>query len=130
MQLFDYIFYRVFIIYNKKRNELPILRGCLTVALLLFLSILSLITLYSIFFKYPIDDSIKPFAMLLMITILILVALRYAKKNRINKLLIKYENEKSNSKIIKGWLIITYIILVFAIPISVGYMRHNLGMDI
>jgi hypothetical protein len=42
----------------------------------------------------------------------------------------RYKSERVQAKRLKGILFILYLLVVLFTPISIGYMRHNLHMDI
>lgn len=77
-----------------------------------------------------INNNIKPLALLLMVVIFLPFWMRYRKEDFIQELVSRYKDEAIGTKRLRGWFFVSYLILVLLIPISIGYMRHNLGMDI
>ncbi|GEM_PF-1381441 len=131
MKLFDYLFFRVYNFYKKKKDSTPIFMGCLVLSVCVCFSVLSIIVLLSVGFGINFENMLMPVMVLLLILFPVLFGLRYSKTESINsKLIERFENENSKSRFLKGFLFVSYLILVILIPISVGYMRHNLGMDI
>lgn len=104
--------------------------GCLVLMVLLFCTLLSISSIIEILFRTSELKLEKYFIVLILLAMLYLMYRRYGKGNTINHLVEKYKEEQFICKQLRGWLLIIYFLLVIAIPISVGYMRHNLGMDI
>ena len=130
MKLFDYLFYRVYSFYKRKRDKNPDWMGALVISLSLFLTLLSIVTLSTTVSNIEINNNVKPLALLLMIVIFVPIWIRYSKEDFIQGLVTFYKDEEVSIKRLRGWLFISYLILVLLIPISIGYMRHNLGMEI
>lgn len=130
MKLVDYFFYRIFSFYKKHPNELPKLRGMLITSLVVFLSILSAISLLSLSSLTDNITKIKPFLLVIMIMLFIPFYLRYRNNSKIEILTQKYKSEDLKKKHIRGWILCIYLFLVLLIPISIGFLRHNLGMEI
>lgn len=55
---------------------------------------------------------------------------RYGNNDYVKGLDKRYKDEELNAKRLRGWLFVGYLIFILIIPISVGFIRHNLGMDI
>ncbi len=130
MKLLDYLFYRIYCFYKKKRDSTPVLMGCLVLMILLFCTLLSVSSIIEILCKSSELKLEKYVIVFILLAMLYLIYRRYGKGQIIDHLVEKYKDEKFIYKQIKGWLFIIYLLLVLAIPISIGYMRHNLGMDI
>lgn len=129
MIVLDYLFYRIYSFYKRKRDSTPIWMGCCVLTVLIGLSLLSLVVFLSVALK--IELYLDKLAILCIAIIsLYLFWRRYNKGDFIQKLVSRYKDEAIGTKRIRGWLFISYLILVMLIPISIGYMRHNLGMDI
>ena len=129
MKLFDYFFYRTYCFYKKKKDAIPIWSGCGVLTVLTVLSLFSFVIFISISFK--IDIYLNKIVLLcISILSLFLFWRRYGKIDYVKELEQRYKDEEVGIKRLRGWLFVLYLILVLLIPISIGYMRHNLGMDI
>lgn len=129
MKLLDYLFFRVYSFYKKKKDSTPIWMGCCVLSVLIGLSLFSFVVFLSITLK--VEFYLDKLAILFVaITSLLLLWRRYSKNDFIQNLVSHYKKEGLSKRKLRGWLFVIYLIVVFAIPISVGYMRHNLGMDI
>ncbi|OJV54979.1 MAG: hypothetical protein BGO31_16725 [Bacteroidetes bacterium 43-16] len=85
----------------------------------------------SVVFGLNFDNILMPIMLVFLILFPIIFWRRYSKEEPINSQLIeRFENENLKSRFLKGFLFVLYLILVILIPLSVGYMRHNLGMNI
>lgn len=124
----DYVFYRSYNVYVKRKDSTPIFMGCLVLVLLLCFSLLCLFSITTVIFRYEINI---PKIILLggIITFLILFWKRYSNGYYITLMEI-YKDEDLILKRKRGWWIVMYLILVLSIPICIGYMRHNLGWNI
>lgn len=130
MDVLDYLFYRVYKFYGKKRNELPVLRGCIVLMLLVFSTLLTISSIIEIFFKTPELIVEKYIMVVIMLLMLYLLWRRYGNREYVVEIEERYKEEELNMKRIRGWLFMMYLILMMLIPISVGFLRHNLGIDI
>ena len=130
MKYLDYLFYRIFSFYDKKGDGAPILMGCLVLAVVLFATLLSCSFILEILLKTPPLRIGNYFIAGVILVLLFLMYFKYRKNQVIEKLATCYKDESLKRKRINGWLFISYLILVISIPILVGYMRHNLGMNI
>ena len=129
MKLLDYLFFRVYSFYKKKKDSTPIWMGCCVLSVLIGLNLFCFVVFLSVVLK--IEFYLDKLAIIFIaITSLLLLWRRYNKDDFIQNLASRYKEESLNKKKLRGWLFVIYLIVVFAIPISVGYMRHNLGMDI
>ncbi|RQO30368.1 hypothetical protein DBR32_12420 [Taibaiella sp. KBW10] len=129
MKLIDYLFYRVYNFYKKKNDVNPILMGVLALTVLLGASLLCINGIISIVVKSDFYFT-KFFLLFFFFLFLFLFGKRYSKNDYAQKLETRYKEETLSAKRLSGWLFILYLILVMLIPISIGYMRNNLGMDI
>lgn len=130
IKIFDYLFYRTYSFYKKKRDSTPVFMGCSVLTVLIFATLLSLSFIIEILFKTPELKVEKYFIAIILLGMLYLIYRRYNKSQTVEELASRYKDEKISIKKLRGWLFVFYLILVLLIPISIGYMRHNLGMDI
>lgn len=129
MRLFDYLFYRVYSFYKKKRDGDPEWSGAIVLTVAMGLTMLTINALVSLITGSSLIFT-KVVLLLIFFLLLILFWSRYRKSEFVRELEDNYKQESIKSKKVNGWIIIFYLILVLLIPISIGYMRHNLGMDI
>jgi hypothetical protein len=130
MRLFDYLFYRTYSFYKRKKDSTPIWMGTLVLSLMLCFTFLTIVTFVSIIGRLHFNNNLKLFVVIPFIIFPIVIWNKYSKSGVIEELVSCYKDEKIGTRRLKGWLFISYLILVMLIPISTGYMRHNLGMDI
>ena len=130
MKIIDYLFYRVYSFYNKHPNEIPVFSATLIITLMVYATILSTFAISSLFIKFNIPSGIKGLIIILLVSIFIPIWKRYGNKEIVVALKENYMIEDSENKRIKGWLFSIYLILIRLIPISIGFLRHNLGMEI
>lgn len=132
MKIFDYLFFRIYNFYKKKKDSTPVFMGCLVLSLMCCLTLLSFLTLLSCF-----GDILELNAVVLKSTMLLVVLplpfiwkIRYDKKDLLLEIELRFQNEPIKNKRVHGWLFSAYLVIIILIPISIGYMRHNLGMNI
>lgn len=130
MKILDYLFYRTYSFYKKKRDSTPILMGSLVLMVLTFATLLSVSSIIEIAFKLPELKVEKYIIVVVLLGMLYSVYRRYGTKQVVEDLVAHYKEEPLKMKRLRGWCFILYLIIVMLIPISIGYMRHNLGMDI
>lgn len=97
---------------------------------MLCFSLLAIVTFVSIIGRFHFNNNLKLFMAIPLIIFPIVFWNRYKKSEVVQELVSRYKDEEISKKRLRGWLFISYLILVLLIPISIGYMRHNLGMDI
>jgi len=112
MRLFDYLFYRIYSFYNKKRDSTPVLMGCLVLMVLTFSTLLTLSSIIEILFKTPELKVEKYIIAIILLGMLYLIYRRYNKKQLVEQLELRYKNEELSSKRIRGCLFVLYLILV------------------
>lgn len=130
MQIFDYLFYRIYSFYKSKRDSTPIWMATLVLSVMLCFTLLAIATLLSIVLSFQFNNNSKLLMAIPLISFPLIIWKKYSKFDIIQDLISHYKDEKLSRKRVRGWLFILYLILVMLIPISIGYMRHNLGMDI
>lgn len=130
MKLIDYLFYRIYNFYKRKRDSTPVLMGCLVLMVLMFSTLLTLSSIVEIVFRIPELKVEKYFIVIVLLALLYIIYRRFSKEQTIESLVSYYKDEELSKKRLRGWLFIIYLILVMLTPVSIGYMRHNLGMDI
>lgn len=128
--IYDYLFYRIYSFYKRKRDSTPVLMGCLVLMVLAFLTFLSLSKIFEIAFKIPKFRMGKYVIVIFLLSFLYLLFRRYKNTEVIKSLETKFQNEALNTRVLRGWLFIGYLILVLLIPIGIGFIQHNLGISI
>lgn len=131
MKLLDYVFYRIYSFYKKRKDANPISMGCLVIALTAGLTVLSCITIFSLFYNRQIKftDFQLLYIMVLFTTWLLLVR-KFKMNGVVQNLSSRYAGEDIKQRKLRGWIIVLYIELVMLIPITIGALRHNFGFDI
>lgn len=126
---FDYIFYRVYRQYEKWKESYPfpfaegvicVLQGFIIIDILAILSILNLIPRHI--------ENPKYYAIIPIIVIYLINHFRY--KNKYIDILNKYDALLDKNKKRNGVLIVLLIIACIGFPLIIGYLRHNLGINL
>lgn len=126
MNLFDYIFYRIYNLYKSKGSDIPISSASSLVSLIEFFMLLALfITFDSVF---NIENPNKLFLLPVIGGLLGLNWYRYEKNKDVTKFEKKWAKENLKVKRKRGWLIILISILLFLTPILLGILKHNLNV--
>lgn len=129
MKILDYIFYRTYSFYKRKKDSTPIFMGCCISTVLVFATLLSLNTLIEVFFLKGEGIAISKYVIILIVIFFLCFFIkRYSNNKVITSLEKRYKNDFKRNQ--KGWFFILYLALVLLIPISMGFMRHNLGLNI
>lgn len=126
MNLFDYIFYRVYKFYQK-RDGTPAIYASGVVSVMQFFSLLTILGIIRLIVDFPI-----PQKYFIIPIILILIAInwyRYERDFDIKKLEGKWNGEDINRRKQKGWLVVISLILVILFPILIVKFKHNLGIE-
>lgn len=129
MKVLDYLFYRTYSFYKKKKDRMPDLMACIILSLLIFVSIFSLANLVQLVFKLSIGYSKIIIIPLLLLT-LWLIERHYRNDSRIAILEERFAEESSGQKRLRGYIFIVYFLVMVLIPIAIGFMRNNLSWNI
>jgi len=129
VKLFDYLFYRIYSFYKKKKDSTPVGMSCLVLTGLVCLSLISLNGILSLFISHDFNFS-KPIILVVLIVSVYFFAMRYRKKETVQLIVQKYQSEPAKVKKVNGWLFVMYLISIVIIPGIIGYLRHNLGWNI
>lgn len=124
MKYFDYIYYRVFSTYQKWREPNPWIYASILVALLQFLNLLVIYLITDVLINTT--ANLKPVIVVLIVVLIGLNFQRYNKVKPYEKMKNLWKDEQKASKKKRGWLIILYIIISVLLPISYGFIKHNL----
>ena len=130
MKLIDYLFYRIYSFYKRKGDSTPTWMGTLILSLMLCFTLLAIVTFTSVIGRFNFNNNLKLYMAIPLIIFPIVFWNKYNKIEVVEELVSRYKDEDLVTKKIRGCFFIFYLILVLLIPISIGYMRHNLGMDI
>jgi len=103
--------------------------GILIVSLLISMLLFSLFTILTLFF-FPMPNIIKWQSLVVLTIIFILVKYRYNNLINFENLNKKWGNESKKNKYKRGWSIILLLVFSIAFPILIGYLRHNVGLNI
>jgi hypothetical protein len=129
MKYLDYIYYRVYCFYKEKKETNYHIMGILVVTIIQFAILFSFITLLTLFlFEMP---SFKNWQSLIgMILFFIYTWNRYSNVIEFSVLEMKWFNEDKKQKKTRGFFIVFLLFLFIFFPIFIGYLRHNLGMNL
>jgi uncharacterized membrane protein YbhN (UPF0104 family) len=129
MEFFDYIYFRTYCWYKSKKEPHYHLMGILIVALLVSMLLFSFLTILT-FFLFHMPTIEKWHCVIYLAVIILVIRYRYNKFINIEDLHNKWSKESKMVKYRRGWLIIGLLVTSIAFPILIGYLRHNLGLQI
>jgi hypothetical protein len=129
MNFFDYIYYRTYSWYKSKNDLNYHLSGVLIVTLLQCSILFSLLTFLTLFF-FPMPKIEKWQSTIFALIILFFNLYRYNKLVYYSELNNKWRNENEKLKYRKGCFIVFLLFVSIFFPILVGFLRHNLGLNL
>lgn len=129
MKKFDYVYYRAYCWYKGKKELNYHIMGIVIVTLLIAMFLLSVLTILTLF-SFPIPEIEKWHSAIFLVIIFSLMWYRYNKLINYEELHKKWEKENKKVKYRRGLLIIAVLISFIFFPILIGYLRHNLGLNI
>ena len=115
---FDYLYYRLYLIY-KKHNETPRFSACI----LLTMNLLVIFLFFSIIFNCVLTDHWQYISLGLGGMCFIMLFLRYTRK-RTAAILVKYKSNKWN-KILPTWIICISPLLLLLLGVGIGKLIFN-----
>ncbi len=124
MNLFDYIFYRVYKFYQK-RDGTPAIYASGVLTLMQFFLLLSILAAIRLIIDFPIPQ--KYFNIPIIILLLGINWYRYEREFDIRKLESKWGKEDSTIRKRRGLLLVVSLISLILFPILIGVLKHNLG---
>jgi hypothetical protein len=124
MNYFDYIYYRVYSIYQKWREPDPWIYASILVALMQFLNLLVIYLIVDELINTSVN--LKPIIIVLIVALIGLNFQRYKNVKPYEKIENFWKDEQKESKKKKGWVIVFYIIISVLLPIAYGFIKHNL----
>ncbi len=129
LKWFDYVYYRVYLWYKNKNEPHYHFAGIAIVSVLIVILLISLLTVLTLFF-FTMPKIEKWQTAIFAFVILLLVRYRYTKLVNFGNLHKEWGKESKNVKIKKGWLIVCVFVSSMIFIILIGYLRHNLGLEI
>lgn len=126
MNTFDYIFYRLYKFYIGQGSSITHTYAAGLVSVLQFFSLLTIVALLS--FIVNIDLLNKYYSLFVIIPLMVYNWYRYERDFNIEKYESRWRDEPKPERRKKGWLIVAYFAVVVLIPVSIGVLRHNLGL--
>ena len=125
LNLFDYIFFRIYQFWLDQKDVAPETKGFLILSLMQFSTILDCLLLIQQFTGYDKLVSKSTLAPVLF-SIAILNYFRYEHNFDSNDWTDRWCNESRQIRSRKGWLIALYLLLVLLFPAVYGFLKHNL----
>jgi hypothetical protein len=119
MQIADYIFYRLYVTYDKAGKEPAYFTGNIFFAILIVYVSLPTALLGMYFFKNEREIAFVVTFAIVSILDNIIISRRYSKK-KIKELLVKYRYHKCN-KWLKSWIIFVVFFIVFVGGVPIGF---------
>jgi hypothetical protein len=126
MKLFDYVYYRIYVFFLERKDNIPETTGWMLLSLLHFFSLLTIAAFLT--FIVNVDSFNKYYALLVIIPLMAYNWYRYERDFDIKKYESRWGDEPKTERRKKGWLIVVYFAVVVLIPVSIGVLRHNLGL--
>lgn len=123
---FDYIYYRIYRFCVKQGDNLPETKATAVLSVMQFFTLLSAAAFLT--FVVTIEPFNKYYTLVVMIPLYIINWYRYERSVAIDEFDAKWKNENPSEKKRRGWLLVIYFAIVLLIPISIGVLRHNLGL--
>ncbi|MBL7876255.1 MAG: hypothetical protein JNL53_11365 [Cyclobacteriaceae bacterium] len=125
INLFDYIFYRVYKAY-KKRDDTPAIYASAVLSVMQFFSLLSILAIIRLLIDFPIPQ--KYFILPIILILIGINWFRYERGFDVKKLEEKWCEEDSSQRKLRGWLLVVSLIFLILFPILIGVLKHNLGV--
>lgn len=129
MKLLDYLFYRIYSFYKRKRDSTPVFMAFAVITILVTFNCYDIIVIISLLKKETVHIP-DYWVWLFMIIPMLLCLFRWRNEHTIEMILRKYSAYESSVHVKRGYVIILYILVSFLIPILYALLKHNLGMDI
>lgn len=124
-KLFEYIFYRVYKLYQR-RDSSPEIYASGVLSVMQFFTLLSLLAIVRMIFDFPIPS--KYFIIPVLIALIAINWYKFEYRLDFEKLDNQWGNEDIILKRKRGWLILGYLIFCIVFPITIGILKHNLGL--
>lgn len=125
MNLFDYIYYRIYSFFLSRKDNVPETTGWMLLSLMQFLTIIDTIFIIELIYSFPIPSK---FAFLpLLIVLGIFNWYQYERNFDKKGFEMKWKDEEEKKKIRNGWLIGIYLLISFLFPVTLGILEHNFG---
>ena len=123
INLFDYIFYRVYKAYQK-RDGTPAIYASGVLSVMQFFSLLSMLAIIRLFIDFPIPQ--KFFILPIILLLIGINWFRYERDFDFKKLEAKWGEENSSQRKQRGWLLVVSLITLILFPILIGVLKRNL----
>ena len=123
INLFDYIFYRVYKAYQK-RDGTPAIYASAVLSVMQFFSLLSMLAIIRLFIDFPIPQ--KYFILPIILLLIGINWFRYERDFDFKKLEAKWGEENSSQRKQRGWLLVVSLITLILFPILIGVLKRNL----
>ena len=125
LDLFDYVFFRIYQFWLDQKDVAPETKGFLILSLMQSFTILDLLGLIQQFTGY--DKIISKLTFVPVgIGIMIINYFRYEHNFDSSDWTDRWCNESRQARSRKGWLIALYLLLVLLFPAVYGFLKHNL----
>jgi len=127
MTVFDYIFYRTYMYYRRKREIAAESFASSVVSVFQCFLIIDSFVVVRVFYEYPFPSNFnKYWALVFIIPIGIFNWKRYEKTLDRKHLRKRWNEEDKQQKIFYGRLIVTTLAILLLIPVMYGLIRHNI----
>jgi ABC-type amino acid transport system permease subunit len=126
---FDYVYYRVYVAYQKRKEPDPYMYATSIVALCQCLNFFIIDTIFKYFTNMYITALLgKPILVIIMFIVLGLNYRRYDHNNKrsYRKFHSIWKNEPKDVRHKRGWLVMIYILASVLFPIVYGFIKHNI----
>jgi len=123
MKLFDYVYYRMYLFFLIRKDNVPETTGWILLSLLHFFSLLTMVSIIRFILEFPLPH--KFYIIPLAILIGTLNWYRYERNFEIKSFDEQWKDEKPSDKKRKGYLIAIYTAFVVLFPMVIGYLKYN-----
>ncbi|MDN4167082.1 hypothetical protein QWY31_16345 [Cytophagales bacterium LB-30] len=120
MLLFQYIHYRFYDFFRDRGDDTPEFTATLVLSLLQFLTLIDIVFAIQLLYYFPLPS--KLYFLPLLLGIPVLNWFRFEKSFDIVELDEKWRREKFKKRLINGWLILIYLLLVLLFPVVLGIL--------
>lgn len=128
MKPFDYIYYRLLIFYQNRKDNVPEFSACMIITMLEWTILLILLILLELITRLNFRNYLNPYFLLAGVLLFVLNYYRYAKKKRIENLIQIWEKESEREKKHKKRIAWSFSISVFLAFIFLATLKNSIKL--
>ncbi len=124
MKWYQYIFYRIFLFYRKNHDEdESSISAMLFISIIMFLNIITIGGMLHGFKILPVFFNLPVQGVLFMVGLFVLNYFLFLYKKKYLVFVQAYNQNTSSNKKIQGWLVVSYIVISFALLILMAFFK-------